>query len=289
MELIKMREALLGFFFTFLWLWNCSLGWLSPDGINYEVQALISIKGALHDPHNTLENWDATAVDPCSWAMVGCFESQVVTLGIPSQDLSGSLSPSIGNLTNLQTLLLQNNNISGPIPAELGRLSKLQQLDLSNNLFTGKVPASLSHLKTLHYLRLNNNSLRGEIPPSFANMTQLTFIDLSYNNLSGPVPRFQAKTFSVVGNPQICAAGSEKECNGTAPLPLSFNVNGSDSSQPSQKPKGHAKLAVALSTSLACICVLIIGFGFLLWWRHKHNQQILFDANDQYRDRKSVV
>lgn len=284
MELIKMREALLGFFFTFLWLWNCSLGWLSPDGINYEVQALISIKGALHDPHNTLENWDATAVDPCSWAMVGCFESQVVTLGIPSQDLSGSLSPSIGNLTNLQTLLLQNNNISGPIPAELGRLSKLQQLDLSNNLFTGKVPASLSHLKTLHYLRLNNNSLRGEIPPSFANMTQLTFIDLSYNNLSGPVPRFQAKTFSVVGNPQICAAGSEKECNGTAPLPLSFNVNGSDSSQPSQKPKGHAKLAVALSTSLACICVLIIGFGFLLWWRHKHNQQILFDANDQYRE-----
>lgn len=279
-QLVRMREALLGFVVALFCWCHCSVAWLSPDGVNYEVQALIDIKRALHDRHNILENWDQTAVDPCSWAMVSCIEGQVATLGIPSQDLSGSLSPSIGNLTNLQTLLLQNNNISGPIPTELGSLSKLQQIDLSNNLFTGKIPASISQLKTLHYLRLNNNSLHGEIPPSLANMTQLTFIDLSFNNLSGPVPRFQAKTFSIVGNPIICAGRSEEGCNGTAPLPLSFNVDSSDSSQPSSKAKGHAKLTLALGSSLACICLLIFGFGFLLWWRHKHNQQILFDAND---------
>ncbi|KAK7256618.1 hypothetical protein RIF29_30072 [Crotalaria pallida] len=48
----------------------------------------------------------------------------------------------IGNLTNLQIVLLQNNNITGPIPSDLGKLSKLQTLDLSNNFFSGEIPSS---------------------------------------------------------------------------------------------------------------------------------------------------
>ncbi|KAK7244113.1 hypothetical protein RIF29_38931 [Crotalaria pallida] len=54
----------------------------------------------------------------------------------------------IGNLTNLQIVLLQNNNITGPIPSDLGKLSKLQTLDLSNNFFSGEIPSSLGHLKS---------------------------------------------------------------------------------------------------------------------------------------------
>ncbi|CAO2828445.1 unnamed protein product [Amaranthus hypochondriacus] len=279
-----MTHRLLGLLFALLSLWDSSVGLLTPDGVNFEVQALMDIRDALRDPHGVLDSWDRNAVDPCSWAMVSCSEDQVVSLGIPSQGLYGSLSPSIGNLTNLQTVLLQNNNISGHIPPELGKLSKLQTLDLSDNHFRGRIPPSLSHLNNLHYLRLNNNSLSGEIPPSFADMTQLTFIDLSYNNLSGPVPRFLAKTFSVVGNPQICAIATEKDCSGTAQLPLSFNVNSSDSSQPFKKHKGHARLALALGSSLASICLLISGFGFLLWWRHKHNQQMFFDVKDRHHE-----
>lgn len=279
-----MRESQLGFFFAFFWLWNCSLGWLSPDGVNYEVQALMDIKEALRDPRGVLDNWDANAVDPCSWAMVTCSQGQVVNLGIPSQGLHGTLSPSIGNLTSLQTVLLQSNNITGPIPAELGKLSKLQTIELSDNLFTGEIPTSLSHLKNLHYLRLNNNSLSGPIPLSLANMTQLAFIDLSYNNLSGPVPRFQAKTFSVVGNSRICATVSEKDCYGVAQLPLSFDVNITDSSEPPRRPKGHIKLALAFGSSLACICTLAFGFGFLAWWRYKCGQQVFFDVNEQHTE-----
>ncbi|XP_059655601.1 protein NSP-INTERACTING KINASE 2-like [Cornus florida] len=269
---------------TLFCLLTCASAALTTKGVNYEVLALMDIKRSLMDPHNVLENWDENAVDPCSWTMVSCSlpDNQVIGLGTPSQNLSGTLSPSIGNLTNLQIVLLQNNNISGSIPFEIGRLPKLHTLDLSNNNFSGEIPSSLANLKSLQYLRLNNNSLFGAIPLSLSNMSQLSFLDLSFNNLSGPVPRL-AKTFSILGNPMICATGKEADCNGTAPMPLNFPYNNSLNSQPLGRPKSH-KLALAFGSSLGCICLLILGFGFLLWWRHRHNQQIFFDVNEQHRE-----
>ncbi|KAK6921831.1 Leucine-rich repeat [Dillenia turbinata] len=265
-------------------LWASSNALLSPKGVNFEVQALISIKDSLEDPHGVLENWDGDAVDPCSWSMVTCSsDSLVIGLGIPSQNLSGTLSPSIGNLTNLQVVLLQNNYISGLIPSELGNLSKLHTLDLSGNIFSGEIPSSLSHLKSLQYLRLNNNSLSGAVPMSLANMTRLAFLDLSYNNLSGPIPRLQAKTFSIAGNPLICASGTELDCNGTSQLPSSYYNNSLSKSQPSTRPRSH-KVALAFGSSLGCICLLVLGFGLLLWWRQRDNRQIFFDVNEQHHE-----
>nr|GMD28556.1 protein NSP-INTERACTING KINASE 2-like [Ipomoea batatas] len=216
-------------------MFSCSLvchtsAMLSPDGINYEVQALMDIKNSLNDTRCVLSNWDESAVDPCSWTMVTCSTDKfVVGLAIPSQGLSGRISPHIGKLTHLEIVLLQNNNISGVIPAELGNLPRLKTVDLSDNKLTGEVPASLAQIKSLQYLRLNNNSLTGAIPLVLANMTQLTFLDLSFNNLNGPVPRLLAKTFNILGNPMICATGKEPDCNGTTPMALPFSFNSSQS------------------------------------------------------------
>lgn len=270
-------------FFVMVLFITSTTALLSPKGVNFEVQALMNIKNGLKDPHSVL-NWDADAVDPCSWTMVTCSSDKfVIGLGSPSQNLSGTLSPSIGNLTNLQTVLLQNNRILGPLPYELGRLPKLQTLDLSNNMFTGEIPSSLADLKTLQYLRLNNNTLTGPIPQALANLTQLTFLDLSFNNLSGPVPKFQAKTFNVMGNPIICATGTEQDCNGTSPMSMSLPLNTQQKSNLSVMPKTH-KMALAFGTSLGCFCLLFFGFGFVFWWRRRHNQQVFFDINEQYRE-----
>ncbi|KAL3510923.1 hypothetical protein ACH5RR_030324 [Cinchona calisaya] len=278
------KEASFWSFLVLLSFLACnSTAWLSPDGVNPEVAALMDIKELLKDPHEVL-NWDRNSVDPCSWAMVTCSrESYVIGLAAPSQNLSGWISPSIRNLTHLQTLLLQNNNLSGPIPTELGRLTNLQTIDISENLLTGEIPSSLAQLKNLQYLRVNNNSLTGAIPLSLMNMTQLTFLDLSFNNLSGPVPRLPAKTLNILGNPMICGTGKEPECNGTTPMPLSLSLNNSQNLQPSVKPKSH-KVALAFGTSLGCICLLIVGFGFSLWWRQKHSRQIFFDSNEQHNE-----
>ncbi|KAJ8546266.1 hypothetical protein K7X08_018849 [Anisodus acutangulus] len=272
-------------FVAFLALWSSAAGLLSPKGVNFEVQALMAIKAALKDPHGVLDNWDSTSVDPCSWAMVTCSaESLVIGLGSPSQNLSGTLSPSIGNLTNLQIILLQNNNITGPIPKEIGRLSKLQTLDLSDNFFTGDIPLSFGHLNSLR--RLNNTSLSGEIPVSLANMSQLNLVDLSFNNLSGPVPKFPAKKFNIVGNSLICATGSEPDCKGMQLLPMSMTLNSSETS-PSGKQKSR-KITLVFDSSLGCISLLVLGIGLFLWSRHRHNHQAFFDVKDRYHEEVSL-
>ncbi|CAF2068763.1 unnamed protein product [Brassica oleracea var. botrytis] len=129
---------------------------LSSEPRKPEVEALINIKNGLHDPHGALNNWDEFSVDPCSWAMITHSLAPPTTSVAPSQSFSGTLSESIGNLTNLRQVSLQSNNISGKIPPEIGLLPKLQTLDLSNNRFSDEIPVSVEHLSSLQYLVAGN-------------------------------------------------------------------------------------------------------------------------------------
>lgn len=255
-------------------------GLLSPKGVNYEVQALMMIKNYLKDPHGVLKNWDQDSVDPCSWTMVTCSPENLVTgLEAPSQNLSGILSPSIGNLTNLETVLLQNNNINGLIPAEIGKLRKLKTLDLSSNHFSGEIPSSVGHLESLQYLRLNNNTLSGAFPSSSTNLSHLIFLDLSYNNLSGPIPGSLTRTFNIVGNPLICAATMEQDCYGSLPMPMSYGLNNTQGTVIPAKAKSH-KVAIAFGATTACISLLFLAVGSLFWWRCRRNRKTLFNVDD---------
>ncbi|KAI8024491.1 Protein NSP-INTERACTING KINASE 3 [Camellia lanceoleosa] len=215
---------------------------LSPSGINYEVVALMAIKNALNDRYNVLENWDINSVDPCYWRMVTCSaDGYVLVLGLPSQSFTGTLSPSIANLSNLQSVLLQNNAISGPIPAAIGKLEKLQTLDLSSNNFNGEIPSSLGDLKNLNYLKLNNNSLTGSIPDTLSKVEGLTLVDLSFNNLSSSVPKIAARTFKIIGNPLICGPNSDNNCSVVYPEPVSFPPDGVKDQYDPEVCLGHLK------------------------------------------------
>ncbi|CAM0914134.1 unnamed protein product [Alopecurus aequalis] len=270
---------------------------LSAKGVNNEVQALVGIKSLLADPRGALRSWDPTSVDPCSFACVTCSaDNRVIGLLAPSQDLSGALAPAIANLTGLQTVpplfrhsssctgcsLLQNNAITGPIPPEIGALPGLRTLDLSGNGFSGEIPQSLCRLQSLQYLRLNNNTLSGPFPSASANLPQLIFLDLSYNNLSGPIPASLARTYNIVGNPLICDANTEKDCYGTAPMPISYNLTASQGALPAKTSKSH-RFAVAFGALTGCMTFLFLAAaGFLFWWRQRRNRQILFDVDDQH-------
>ncbi|CAL5441468.1 unnamed protein product [Camellia sinensis] len=107
---------------------------------------------------------------------ISACDSFTMARGLPSQSLTRTLSPSIANLSNLQSVLLQNNAISGPIPAAIGKLEKLQTLYLSSNKFNGEIPSSLGDLKNLNYLKLNNNSLTGSIPDTLSKVEGLTLV-----------------------------------------------------------------------------------------------------------------
>ncbi|XP_064994921.1 protein NSP-INTERACTING KINASE 3-like isoform X5 [Musa acuminata AAA Group] len=267
---------------------------LSPSGINYEVVALVAIKMELNDPYNVLENWDINSVDPCSWRMVTCTsDGYVSALGLPSQSLSGKLSPGMGNLTNLQSVLLQNNAISGPIPAEIGKLEKLQTLDLSNNQFGGTIPSSLGDLKNLNYLRLNNNSLSGSCPDSLSNIKGLTLVDLSYNNLSGSLPRISARTFNIIGNPLICGTNLGSNCSSTSLDPISYppdDLNGVLDSSAQSRFGGtrSQRVAIAFGVSVGSVTLLVFVIGLFLWWQHRHNQQIFFDVTEHVHGKPAL-
>ncbi|XP_038704366.1 protein NSP-INTERACTING KINASE 3 isoform X2 [Tripterygium wilfordii] len=264
--------------FLVLALVDIAYATLSPAGVNYEVVALMAIKNALRDPYSVLDNWDINSVDPCGWRMITCTpDGYVSALGLPSQSLSGTLSPGIGNLTFLESILLQNNAIAGLIPATIGKLEKLEALDLSNNTFSGDIPSSLGNLKDLNYLRLNNNSLTGSCPESLSNIGGLTLVDLSYNNLSGSLPKISARTFKVAGNPLLCSPKADNNCSGVFPEPLLLPPDdGKESGS-----KNH-RVAVAFGASFGAAFSIILVIGLLFWWRYRRNQQIFFDINEQY-------
>ncbi|GMI92865.1 CLAVATA3 INSENSITIVE RECEPTOR KINASE 2, CLE-RESISTANT RECEPTOR KINASE [Hibiscus trionum] len=258
--------ACVDFFERFVSWWN-------------SVEALISIRRELNDPHGVLSNWDEDSVDPCSWAMITCSSENLVTaLGAPSQSLSGTLSGAIGNLTNLHQVLLQNNNLSGEIPPELGTLLNLQTLDLSNNRFSGPIPGSFGQLNSLQYLRLNNNSLSGPFPASLAETPQLDFLDLSFNNLTGPVPQFPTRTFNIAGNSLICGSSSSEVCSRSAnAAPLSFSLGSSNGEQKSKK------LAIALGISLSFASFILLAFA-LIWHRKKRRKLTVLNISDKQEE-----
>ncbi|XP_030548439.1 probable LRR receptor-like serine/threonine-protein kinase At5g45780 [Rhodamnia argentea] len=262
-------ELLLVLFFLHPLVVRASDTLLSPKGVNYEVAALMSVKSKMRDDLHVLEGWDINSVDPCTWNMVACSaEGFVISLEMASSGLSGMLSPSIGNLSQLRTLLLQNNQLSGPVQVEIGKLSQLQTLDLSGNQFVGDIPSSLGFLVHLTYLRLSRNKLSGQIPSAVANLSGLSFLDLSFNNLSGPTPKILAKGYSVSGNSFLCTsqacAGISKPMNGTAAV-----------SSP-QRADGHNRWVLSVATGISC--TFVVSVMLLVCWVHWYRSRFLFNA-----------
>ena len=49
--------------------------------------------------------------------------SQLEVLSLNGNQLTGTIPPELGSLTNLERLYLSDNQLTGPIPPELGRAS----------------------------------------------------------------------------------------------------------------------------------------------------------------------
>ncbi|KAG5247080.1 leucine-rich repeat transmembrane protein [Salix suchowensis] len=246
---------------------------LSPKGVNYEVAALMAVKKEMRDETSAMNGWDLNSVDPCTWKMVGCSpEGFVISLEMASSRLSGTLSPSIGNLSHLRTMLLQSNHLSGPIPEEIGKLSDLQTLDLSGNQFVGGIPSSLGFLTHLSYLRLSKNKLTGQIPRLVANLTGLSFLDLSFNNLSGPTPKILAKGYRINGNSYLCTSSLAQKCTG-----ISNPVNETLSSE---QASSHHRWVLSLAIGIGC--TFVISVMLLACWVHWYRSRLISYVQQDY-------
>ncbi|KAL0793083.1 hypothetical protein Bca101_064460 [Brassica carinata] len=182
--------------------------------LNTDREALLSFKSQISQiPQSLSFSWDQNT-SPCNWTGVTCNtrNRRVASINLSGHGLSGSISPSIGNLSFLTSLQLQNNQLRGLVPKEitnlfrlrvlnlssnslegslpsnLSKLIELRVLDLTSNMITGLVPNQLGDLKNLTILNLGKNQLHGTIPPSLSNISSLTVLSLGTNSLSGPVP-----------------------------------------------------------------------------------------------------
>ncbi|KAJ3688039.1 hypothetical protein LUZ61_017203 [Rhynchospora tenuis] len=156
-----------------------------------DVTCLLAIKQQISNPP---EDWSG---DPCmppeyTWTGVTCTyvsRIRVVTLNLASMGLTGTISPSIANLTALVNISLASNNFYGDIP-DLGQLNYLTRLDLQDNNLTGSIPQSLGSIRNLTELFLQNNNLTGQVPSSLLNNSKLNLRLHPGNNFSPdpPVP-----------------------------------------------------------------------------------------------------
>ncbi|KAF5736538.1 leucine-rich repeat receptor-like protein kinase [Tripterygium wilfordii] len=184
--------APIGLFF-FLALFSARIHVIVSVTNSEDGAALQSLKSSWE---NTPPTWQQSD-DPCGfpWEGVTCNNSRVTALGLSTMGLKGRLSGDISGLSELRSLDLSNNKeLTGPLTPRLGDLKNLNILILQGCSFTGNIPSELGNLAELSFLALNTNNLSGGIPPSFGKLSKLYWLDLAENQLTGPLPVSTANT-----------------------------------------------------------------------------------------------
>ncbi|PPD72425.1 hypothetical protein GOBAR_DD30671 [Gossypium barbadense] len=171
----------------FLLFFAANIAFLSAVTDPHDAAALQSLKDSWQ---NTPPSWDKSD-DPCgtAWEGVTCNSSRVTALGLSTMGLKGKLSGDIGGLTELRSLDLSfNRDLTGSLSPRLGDLEKLNILILAGCGFTGNIPEELGNLAELSFLALNSNNFTGKIPPSLGKLSKLYWLDLADNQLVGAIP-----------------------------------------------------------------------------------------------------
>ncbi|KAJ1276248.1 hypothetical protein BS78_05G200200 [Paspalum vaginatum] len=159
-----------------------------------DVNALKAIKGSLIDPSNNLKNWGSG--DPCTshWRGINCenissdLYLHITEIQLFKMNLSGTLAPEVGLLSQLKTLDFMWNNLTAIIPKEVGNITTLQLITLNGNQLSGQLPDEIGYLLNLNRLQIDENSISGPIPKSFANLSSVKHLHMNNNSLSGQIP-----------------------------------------------------------------------------------------------------
>ncbi|TKY49225.1 LRR receptor serine/threonine-protein kinase [Spatholobus suberectus] len=95
---------------------------------------------------------------------------------------SGNLPADLGNLAQLETLILRSCNINDTLPPLLVNLTKCRIIDLSYNKLRGNISTNFEELtRSASYIYFTQNHFTGPMPRW---IEKAKSIDLSYNNFS---------------------------------------------------------------------------------------------------------
>ncbi|KAL7214743.1 hypothetical protein ACSBR1_027013 [Camellia fascicularis] len=138
------------------------------------------------DPFGALSNWsdDVGVMNPCSWFGVECLDRNVVVLNLKDLCLAGTLTPDLGILVHLKSIILRNNSFYGIVPEVIGELKELEMLDLGHNNFSGPLPSDLGNNLSLSILLLDNNELFGSVSPEIHELKMISEVLVDEHQLS---------------------------------------------------------------------------------------------------------
>ncbi|XP_027067036.1 LRR receptor-like serine/threonine-protein kinase FEI 1 isoform X2 [Coffea arabica] len=216
---------------------------LSPDG-----QALVNFRTAILSSDGVIQQWRPEDPDPCGWKGVKCDpkSKRVISLSLPGHKLSGSISPDIGKLDQLQFLALHDNNFYGTIPSDIGNCTYLGSLFLQGNYLSGLIPSELGNISELENLDLSSNSLSGSIPPSLGKLNKLVLF--------------------FVGNRDLCGQQINKVCKGAGSRPFPGSPVSPDN-QAKKKYSGRLLISASATIGALLLVALMCFWGCFLYKR----------------------
>jgi Leucine-rich repeat (LRR) protein len=117
--------------------------------------------------------------------------SHAEKLSLGANQLTGSL-PELGQFGELSVLDVQGNYLTGTIPPSIANLTVLTALSVGRNLLTGAIPVTWGYAgEAIKVCHLEENCLSGTIPDAMGHMPLLMSLNLSSNRLTGFIPTFQ--------------------------------------------------------------------------------------------------
>ncbi|CAA0836920.1 Probable LRR receptor-like serine/threonine-protein kinase [Striga hermonthica] len=99
---------------------------------------------------------------------------------------SDPIPAEIGNIAASESLDLEDNLLEGNLPSSIGNLRNLNRLLL--NHFNGTVPSIFDNLRNLTDFRIDVSTLSGIIPEFIGYWIRLTRLDMQGTSMEGPIP-----------------------------------------------------------------------------------------------------
>ena len=93
-------------------------------------------------------------------------ELKVLNIG-DNSELGGIIPPEVGNLTGLDTLIVNWGKVSGGLPEEIGNLTNLRLLEIQQNQLIGKLPLSMTSMSQLAHLNYEGQELCAPLATAF--------------------------------------------------------------------------------------------------------------------------
>jgi hypothetical protein len=128
----------------------------------YQRFALVTLDYALHDTVETTA-WSFPRLDVCLWTGVKCHSGVVTGINWSRMNLTGTVPPELGLLSNVEYLDIAQNQLKGSLDP-LYNLTEAKDIFVFDNMLTGPLTKELESCQNLVRFMAGQNRLTGQLP-----------------------------------------------------------------------------------------------------------------------------